>query len=74
MTIAIAMIVVWYLIGCWSFQRWWREDLDLDTGAAVLMLVAGLLGPVSYFIGWCIHGKRSPSAPKVLLRRHHHDR
>ena len=46
---------VWYVSGVLSFIFWWTSEYDLTASEVVLALLCGILGPVSFFIGWCLH-------------------
>lgn len=62
--------VAWYLIGCAGFVYWWRKDWDFETAQVPLMLIIGLGGPISWIVGYFIHGDPpTPEAPRVILKK-----
>lgn len=67
MTWLIVAAAAWYLIGCFSFQYWWREQYDLDSLALIFMLAAGFMGPLAWPWGRMIHG--GSGVPRVFLKR-----
>jgi len=48
-------MVLWYLIGCYSFYYWWTKDFDLTTNELMAMFGIGFSGPFAWFIGLNIH-------------------
>jgi hypothetical protein len=61
----IVVSVIWYLVGVASFIYWWIEDFDLDIGSLVVGLFAGILGPISFMIGYL----GSDQSSIVLIKR-----
>jgi hypothetical protein len=55
----------WYCLGVWGFVHWWRKDYDLTSRELLLVVACGVLGPLSWLMGYIIHGKHHP----VILRR-----
>lgn len=51
------LVVLWWVIGSASFIYWWTSEYDLTLCSAIGSLAAGVCGPITFFIGWCIHGK-----------------
>ena len=51
----ISGIGIWYLIGCLSFCYWWTKDYDLTIKEIHLILITGLAGVFTWFIGRHIH-------------------
>jgi hypothetical protein len=45
------------LIGLASFVYWHTLRHDLTTGDVVVALVAALVGPITFIIGWNVYGK-----------------
>ncbi len=52
----ILFIVLWLLSGVLSFLFWWRKDHRLSLLALVPLISGALTGPISFVIGWSIHG------------------
>ena len=61
----IAALCLWYVIGCAGFLYWWRQDWDFTSADVGVMLSAGLLGPLSWIVGWSFHGNKD----RVIWRR-----
>ena len=51
------LCIVWYLIGVGGFVFWWTQDWDFTVNELFLMIVVGGLGPLTWFIGFLIHGE-----------------
>jgi len=49
--------IVWYLVGMGGFYYWWTTEYKLDTKSTFLMFYAALVGPLTFIIGWYIHGR-----------------
>jgi len=62
----VAAIIAWWVIGMGGFVYWWTTDLDLTVLDIPLAVGAGLLGPISWLAGGCIHGGKSS---RVLIPR-----
>jgi hypothetical protein len=58
--------LLWYLMGVGSFVYWWTSEYDLTIDQTPMMLMAGFGGPISFLMGWSIHGKDSD---KVLFKK-----
>tara|TARA_R110000803_G_scaffold209521_2_gene279304 strand:+ start:362 stop:574 length:213 start_codon:yes stop_codon:yes gene_type:complete len=56
MTLIIMGLVVWYLVGMYSFYYWWTKDHDLTTDELGLMFCVALAGVITWFLGRSIHG------------------
>ena len=63
-------LVVWYLIGIYSFYYWWTKDNDIDADPDLLTLWAftGFLGVGSWFIGKSIHSD-NPIKYRTLFKK-----
>lgn len=53
----ILIILLWYLIGFFSFVYWWTRDFDFTTKELYQAMVCGFLGIITWFIGMSIHSK-----------------
>lgn len=51
-------LIVWYLIGIAGFIYWCTKDYEITWSDVPTMLMAGCTGPVAWFYGWQIHGKK----------------
>jgi hypothetical protein len=56
MTLAILVLVSWYILGISGFIFWWTKEHDLDTGAMGAGLLFALIGPLTWIVGWFVHG------------------
>lgn len=63
---ALLIIVLWWAIGTASFIYWWTSEFDLTVCSGIGSLFAGSVGPIAFFIGWCIHGEAR--LPTVLMK------
>lgn len=66
MAVAI-VILAWLVVGASGFVYWWTNEHDFQADDIPCAIVTAALGPLTWFFGWCIHGKHEPSP--VLLRR-----
>ncbi len=49
--------LIWLVIGALSFIYWWTKDHDFTLGIEIVAaLIAAFMGPLSFPIGWMIHG------------------
>lgn len=64
MILVIASIVLWYASGIAGFIYWWTRDWSLTTGDLLFSLLIGLMGPLSWIVGWMIHGRH-----KILIEK-----
>lgn len=60
------------MIGAGGFLFWWTKDYDFGTEEIPLCIVGSLTGPLSWFLGWIIHGNSlDTDTCKILIRRRH---
>lgn len=59
-------VFLWWLLGVLGFIYWWTSEYDLELVDAVFSVFVGMLGPLSFIIGFFIH---SPSINKVIIPR-----
>lgn len=64
--IILLCISLWLIIGVGSFIYWWTRDFDYTTNEILITIVGAFMGVFSFFIGWAIHGNRSP---RVLFKK-----
>jgi len=69
----LLICICWYLFGGASFVYWWTKDDDFTVFLILIMLFIGVVGPIAFIIGYCIHNIHND---KVLIRcrRNHIDR
>lgn len=53
----IVISIVWFISGAASFIYWWTKEYDFTWDHVPLMVVGGVCGPLSFLIGWCVHGQ-----------------
>jgi len=70
-TYIIAGLIIWYLIGLYSFYYWWTKDEDLTTDSEILWLWfgSGFLGLVVYFIGKNIEDGEKPIKHRIIFKK-----
>ena len=50
--IFIFIALIWYVFGVWSFLYWWYKQFDrINPSDWIFSLVAGFLGPITYYLG-----------------------
>lgn len=66
--LVILCVIAWCFSGVASLVYWWTSELDLDRSDAVVCSLAGcVFGPLSFLLGWLLHGDHGP--PKVLIKK-----
>jgi hypothetical protein len=60
----ILCVFVWWIIGSAGYAYWWTRDYDFTTGDISMAVITGILGPIAWVAGGCIHGK-----PKTIFHR-----
>lgn len=63
----IVICIVWFISGAASFIYWWTKAFDFTRNDVPIMVVGGVCGPLSFFIGWCVHGE--PVCDRVLFKK-----
>lgn len=53
----IVICIVWFISGAASFIYWWTKDFDFTWEEFPMMVICGVCGPLSFFIGWWVHGE-----------------
>jgi len=62
----ILLGILWYVIGSTGFIYWWTNEFDLKSSEIPLLLITGFLGPLSFIIGYLLHGEK---CSKVIMRK-----
>jgi hypothetical protein len=44
------------MIGVLGFVFWWTKQFDLTTEHIPVIIAVGFIGPLSFLMGWLIHG------------------
>jgi hypothetical protein len=60
------LIVLWLVSGTSGFIYWWTKEFDFTSELLFVSVIVSILGPVSWFVGWGIHGKGSA---KVYIKK-----
>lgn len=50
-------LIIWYILGVLGFIHWWTHDNPLYTKDLFAAFIIGLMGPLSFIAGYCIHGR-----------------
>jgi hypothetical protein len=58
--------VAWYATGATSFAYWWSKDYDVTTGDLPAVALLGIFGPLTFLMGWGIHGEHKT---RVIKKR-----
>lgn len=53
------MIISWLLIGISGVIYWWTTEYDYTLDEIPFTLIGSILGPITWIIGWTVHGKSS---------------
>jgi hypothetical protein len=62
------LIVLWLVSGTSGFIYWWTKEFDFTSEQLFVSVFVSILGPVSWFVGWSIHGK-GYSSSKVYIKK-----
>ena len=62
-------IFTWYTIGYQSFVYWWTKDFDFTKTELPLAIYTGFLGPIAFFMGWCLHGEPKSKGRVIKPKR-----
>lgn len=49
-------IILWWACGMKGFQYWWSKQFGNINGREVKCFFMGLMGPLTWLMGWHIHG------------------
>ena len=63
------LLALWFLSGSASFIFWWTKDQDFNVSEVPLALVCGLLGPISFILGWFMHGDKPSFIKNPLVKK-----
>lgn len=64
------VIVSWWVVGVAGFVFWWTKEFDFTFGCDILMsCIVGIAGPVSWVIGYLVHGQPHEFIPKVMIKK-----
>ena len=66
MILTILGIVIYYAIGVYGFIYWWTMEFDLNHEDLLLTALAGMLGPLTWLVGWAVHAK---TPDKTIIKR-----
>jgi flagellar basal body-associated protein FliL len=68
----IILALVWAIIGIAGIVFWWTKEYDFTTEDLILVPVGLALGPISWFVGWVVHGdhsKKDNNQPQKIINR-----
>ncbi len=65
----ITIIIIWYLIGLYGFKYWWTKDYDLMVKDLFSMMIIGIAGPMSFIIGYIVHGDFNGNNKIIFKKR-----
>ncbi len=51
------LAALWYFIGVHSFIYWQTKIYDIRVSNMPLILLCGISGPITYIVGWSLHGE-----------------
>lgn len=65
------ILLGWFSSGATGFIYWFTKDYDIKLSYEHVMVIimAGLLGPMSWFFGWMIHGDPLPKSDRILFKK-----
>jgi hypothetical protein len=63
------LVAAWVASGGASFVYWWTRDFDLTARQLPTLVAASIAGPISFILGWFIHGGSSEGGGVIVKRR-----
>jgi zinc transporter ZupT len=63
----IASAILWYISGIAGFVYWWTSEFDLESPEIALAVLLGLLGPITFVMGYIIHKPSTPN--KIFMKK-----
>jgi len=52
-------VVTWWLVGMCGYQFWFTKEFgNMDLSTSFLRIGTGLFGPLSWLVGYLIHGSK----------------
>lgn len=63
------VVVFWWTVGVAGFVFWWTKDYNLELVDVLLGCFAGIVGPISWVIGYSIHGRPHKFKSKVIIEK-----
>jgi len=70
--LTIMFWIIWYMLGVAGFIYWWTKDNCLSLLTLLVALTAfGLAGPITWPMGWLIHGDFD--GDRIILKRRKHN-
>jgi len=61
--------VVWYMVGIAGVIYWFTKDFDLKYEDIISVVVLGLYGPISFIIGYFVHGDSIIPSKTIILNK-----
>jgi hypothetical protein len=55
--LAIVLVSAWWLSGMAGFVFWWTREWAMEPFEYLVAVMAGILGPFSWLVGYGIHGR-----------------
>lgn len=52
----IVICIIWFISGAASVIYWWTKENDFTWEEFPVAVFAGVGGPISFLLGWCVHG------------------
>lgn len=70
----IILIIIWFLVGFYSFVYWWTKDRNFTTNIVWFAFLVSFFGPFTFIAGWIIHGERfnkgiSKKPSRIIIRK-----
>lgn len=59
----------WLISGPASFVFWWTKEHDFTLKYVPMAILTSVLGPVTFVIGWIVHGDPIWSGDAVIFRK-----
>jgi hypothetical protein len=63
------LLTAWFASGAASYCYWWTTTHDLKVSHVPMIVLSGACGPLSFPIGWLIHGKPILSDTVLIPKR-----
>lgn len=63
----IALMIIWFLSGAFSYIYWWTTEYDFTTSEIPVVIIMGFTGILAFGIGWMVQGKKRRA--KILIKQ-----
>jgi len=63
------LAISWFGLGASGFIYWYTKDYDFNLEQTPIALAVSFMGPLSWSLGWMIHGDHSGPSLTLIKKR-----